>query len=123
MSKKMTASKQRRYNRSRYDIRKKVRSRNQAYSFEIRTPDVISPHYNPVWPMRLSDETAAQELNALCETVRNMVGQYKIIQCERRAYIKTKILLKNEADIFLLTVAHPTMIRRIYAYSDACQRP
>lgn len=53
-------------------------------------------------------------------TLKNIIGGgYKLIQHRKsNSHILTKILLTSEADMFMLAMAHPTMIEKAYRYVD-----
>jgi hypothetical protein len=59
------------------------------------------------------------ELQLFFATLRAMVyGRFKIIQQRKTNVVVTKVLLENESDLVLLTIAHPTLIGRAYRYTN-----
>jgi len=116
--------KQRFKHRARLTVRTKLRPKGQTeFNIELKLCPVtdvpiLVQYGNPY--ISTKERELHREMTELLSTLRSIIGGgYKLIQHRSRGrLITTKILLKKEADMYMLTIAHPTMICRAYQYVD-----
>lgn len=117
--------KQKYKHRARLVVRTKLRPKGQTeFNIELRACPVtdvplLLSYGNPY--ISSKERELYREMADMLVTLRTIIGGgYKLVQHRSggRARIATKILLKKEADMYMLTIAHPTMICRAYQYVD-----
>lgn len=110
--------------RPRLVVRRKLRPKGQTeFNIELRVCPVtdvpMMVKYNNPY-ISNKERELHREMVEMLVTLKTIIGGgYKLIQHRSRgARITTKILLKKEADMYMLTIAHPTMICRAYEYVE-----
>lgn len=110
--------------RARLHLRRKLRPfRQSRFNVEIRTHDVsnipvLEGFGGSRW-ITSQEREGFNEMQTFIATIRSMIGRRaKIIQHRQKTVLTTKVLLESEADLVVLTMAHPTMIARAYRYVD-----
>jgi hypothetical protein len=110
--------------RSKLTIRTKIRPKKQTnFNFEIKVrsvidiPQMIKYGNNHITTV---ERDLYQDMFEMLNTLRTIIGGgYKIIQHRKLSCIETKVLLKSESDLYILTMAHPTIIGRVYRYTES----